>query len=273
MTLPLRLGFLSDTDYDTAARLARQNGTPLDQCPTCRAKETEIPDSGGIKEFRNGKYRYRGEEHDCDCQSQMALRARYLLANIGDQYMRLDWADYTGSESVKTTVALYLDKWQDFKMHGMGLEFGAKELGVGKTFAATYIGKELIKRSQRVYFLPFAEMVSAFEKQDGEEIETRMRETTYLVLDELLPPWTDRQHSFYATRLEALVRHRTNHNLPTIITTNMTKKELDEHYPRTYSLLEAKQLRVDMGGEDARRGKIAIENIELAMNGEVRPII
>lgn len=255
--LVLRLGFLSDTDYSIAERLARQSGIKLDTCPTCLDKES---------------YRYRGVEYDCDCETQIALRARYLIANIGEQYMRLDWADYNGPDWVKKEVAGYLDQWQDFKQQGMGLEFGGKGLGVGKTFGATYVGKELIKQGQRVFFCPFVDMVSSFEKQDGEELEARMRETTYLVLDELLPPVSERQHHLYATRLEALIRHRTNHNLPTIITTNMTPEELDEEYPRTYSLLAAKQLRFDLTGADARRGKVAQENMELVLNREVRPI-
>jgi DNA replication protein DnaC len=268
----LKLRRLSDPEYVEAERMARASGKSLDVCPTCKGREEEIPGSGGEKRFVSRTYRLWGEEYPCHCQGQIALFARYLVANIGEQYMRLNWADYTGSQEVRENVAMYLDKWQDFKVHGMGVEFGGKGLGVGKTFGATHIGKELIKRGQKVFFVPFVEMVSAFEKDNAEELEARMRDTTYLILDELLPPFSDRQHQFYAFRLEALIRHRTNHNLPTIITTNLTVDELLTHYPRTYSLLAAKQLRIDMTGEDARKGRVAEENLELVANGEVRPI-
>lgn len=268
----LRLRRLTDPEFTKAERLARMSGVSLDVCPTCGAKDEEIPGSGGVVQFQNGVYKFRGEEWFCDCQAQMALRARYLLANIGEQYMRLDWADYDGPEEVRENVALYLNKWQDFKAHGMGVEFGGKALGVGKTFGATHIGKEMVKQGQKVFFIPFVEMVSAFENDDANEIEDRIRNTTYVILDELLPPWSDRQGQFYAMKLEAMIRHRTNHNLPTIITTNLTQDELHNHYPRTYSLLAAKQLRIDMSGVDARMGRIAEENLELVANGEIRPI-
>lgn len=268
----LRLRRLSDPEYNRAERLARMSGVSLDVCPTCGAKEEEIPGSRGIMHFQNGLYKYRGEEWFCDCQAQMALRTRYLLANIGEQYMRLNWADYEGPDEVKAYVAQYLDNWKDFKAHGMGMEFGGKGLGVGKTFGATHIGKEMVKQGQKVFFIPFVEMVSAFEDDNANEIEDRIRNTTYVILDELLPPWSERQHQFYAMKLEAMIRHRTNHNLPTILTTNLTQDELHEYYPRTYSLLAAKQLRIDMSGADARIGKIAEENLELAANGEIRPI-
>lgn len=262
---------LTDKEYDEASRLARQAGKPLSQCPTCKTKDEVIPGSGGVRSFSNGTYRFRGEEHFCDCQAQIALYARYLLANIGDQYMRLDWDDYDGSESVRNQVATYLDKWEQFKDHGWGFEFGGP-LGVGKTFAATHIGKELIKKGQQVFFIPFVEMVSAFEREDAEVMENRMRTTTYLVLDELLPPISDRQREFYAYRFEALIRHRTNFNLPTIITTNVKAEVLDEVYPRIYSLLAAKQMRVEFDGDDQRKGRMQLENLELILNDEVRPI-
>lgn len=263
---------LNDREYNEAERLARMGGVPLDVCPTCGSRETEIPGSGGVKEFINGTYRYRGEERDCDCQAQIALRARYLIGNIGDQYMRLDWNDFNGSDHAATMVPTYIEKWKSFLVNGMGLEFGGPDLGVGKTFAATTIGKELIKLGQRVYFIPFVEMVSAFESEKGDEIEKRMRETTFLILDEILPAKSDRQREFYSTKLEALIRHRTNFNLPTITTTNMTEEELHREYPRTYSLMQAKQIRVDMSGVDRRSGQIAEENLELVLADEVRPI-
>lgn len=268
----IRLRRLTDPEYTKAESLARMSGVPLDQCPTCGGKEQEIPGSAGVMEFRSGTYRYRGEEHFCDCQAQMALRARYLLANIGDQYMRLDWADYDGPDRVRRDVANYLDQWQDFKINGMGLEFGGKGLGIGKTFGATYVGKELVKRGQKVYFIPFVDVISAYQRDDHQALEDTLRGVTYLILDELLPPYSEAQHALYAFKLEALIRHRTNFNLPTIITTNLSRDELDDYYPRTYSLLEAKQMRIDMSGVDARRNRIAEENLELAANGEVRPI-
>jgi len=268
----LRLKRLSDPDYTRAESLAQMSGIPLDVCPTCGGKEEVIPDSGGVMDFKCGTFWYMGEENFCDCQAQIALRARYLLANIGEQYMRLDWSGYIGPDEVKESVGLYLARWQDFRINGMGLEFGGKGLGVGKTFAATHIGKEMVKRGQNVFFIPFVEMISAYQSDNVRELEERIRTTTYVILDELLPPQSDRQNQFYATRLEAVIRHRTNYNLPTIITTNLDQNELHKFYPRTYSLLAAKQLRIDMSGEDARVGKIAEQNLELVANGEVRPI-
>jgi DNA replication protein DnaC len=263
---------LNNAEFDFVAKLARKSSIPLSQCPTCLATEIEIaPDVWG---WENGTYRYMGQEHQCDCDTQIALRKHYLLAGIGDQYMRLDWADFHGTPEVREAVELFLDKWDRFKLNGMGLEFSSPNLGVGKTFAATFVGKELIKRGEKVYFIPFLEVINLLSRDEAyrSEMEDKLRDVTVLILDEVVPPWTERMGQLFAGKFEELIRHRTNYNRVTVMTTNLEPHQLHEHYPRTYSLLEAKQVRVEMGGEDARQTFIGMQNIELVANDEVRPI-
>jgi DNA replication protein DnaC len=268
----LKLPRLTNRQYEQIAAMAAQSGIPITQCPTCLAKPIEV--APGVEGWENGTYRFRGEEHNCDCDTQKLLRMHYFAANIGDQYQRLDWRDYTGSEEVKKAVSTYLEKWERFRINGMGLEFASPKLGVGKTFAATYVGKELIKRGENVFFIPFLEVISTLSKQhaDHEELERRLYDSTVLILDEVIPPWTAPQQQLFAGKFEELIRNRTNFNKVNIMTTNLTEDALYEHYPRTYSLLTAKQVRVVLDGADARQGKIADENLELVMNDEVRPI-
>lgn len=262
---------LSDIEYAEVEAKARMSGIGLSKCPTCKSTTVEI--EPGISVWPSEcTYRYRGQEFACDCKTQMALRRQYLLAGIPDQYMRLDWNDFTGPDETLDAVGSYISNWETLKDNGLGIEFGGKGLGIGKTFAATHIGKELIKQGQRAFFIPFVEMVSAFNKPNADELEARLRETTFLVLDEILPPVSARQADFFSTRYEAIIRHRTNYNLPTIITTNLTESDLYDNYSRTYSLLAAKQIRIDMGGEDARVSRLGSENFEMALNGEVRPL-
>lgn len=264
----LRLRSLTDEEFDLVSDRAAKS-IPLDQCPTCSASKIEV--APGVYGWENGTYRYRGQEYNCDCDRQRMLRKHYLLANIGEQYMRLDWNDYDASKELRDTVALYLDSWETAKRNGMGVTIKGS-LGVGKTFAATHIGKELIKRKEDVYFTPFLEVVSAYQKQNAEAFERMLKQAGLLILDELVPPEGGPQSSLFARRFEELVRHRTNFNLPIVLTTNLNERELLHHYPRTYSLLAAKQVEVEIQTSDARRKKIAIENLELLANKEVRPI-
>jgi len=267
-----RLPRLNNDQYDYVAKVCRNSGIPITQCPTCLAKRIEIED--GVYGFENGTYKYRGEVFECDCQRQMDLRVHYILANIGDQYQRLDWMDFRGSEEVRDFVATYLRNWSSFKVNGMGVEFSSPNLGTGKTFAATYIGKELVKRGEAVYFIDFRDVIALLNKdQDVRNAqEERIRETTVLILDEVVAGISLAQGNLFASKFEELIRYRTNFNRITLMTTNLTPEQLHKEYPRSYSLLEAKNKRITLGGEDARQDFIKWENEELAINGEVRPI-
>lgn len=266
---PRSLPRLTNAQFDLVSDAARASGTPLSECPTCHGHIIEITDdvSGWIS---NG-YKYKGKTHNCDCDIQKTLRKHYLLANIGDQYMRLNWHDYRGDPAVIDPVEVFLERWQSFKDNGMGLEFSSRNLGVGKTFAATHVGKELVKRGESVFFIPFLDTVRVGIDNDS-ELKDRLRNSTVLILDEVVPPVSDRQAQFFAGEFEEIIRYRTNFNRVTIMTTNIEPAELHQTFPRVYSLLSAKQLQIVMRGEDARRTIIANENIELALNGEIRPI-
>lgn len=262
-----RLRDLTDEEYDQANALARIKGKGLGYCPTCERRHPPQID----EDKKSREYLYKEEWHECQCQEQIALFARYLLAGIPDQYMRLDWNEYQGSIEAREFVDDYLTKWKAYRKNGFGVEFGGPNMGIGKTFAATHLGKELIKKRQRVYFTSFVEMVAAFSRSDAEQIEDRLRMTPYVILDEIAEPSSERQAHFYHTQFEAMIRHRSNYGMPTIITTNLTTEGLEEYYPRTYSLLAANQTRIDMDGENFRT-QMGIIRLELIANEETRPI-
>lgn len=267
----LNLRSLNDKEYDQANALSiKAAKKSLDFCPTCGTKY-DLNDENFDDYEKSRRYRYREDLIACDCKLQIALFARYLLAGIPPQYMRLNWDDYDGSPNARKFVDAYLDKWKGFRRYGFGVEFGGTNYGIGKTFAATHLGKELIKRKQDVFFVEFVTMVSAFTRSNSEALEDKIRDTPYVILDDIKPPFSDKQENLYQMRLEAIIRHRTNFDFPTIVTTNLSAEELEEYYPVTYSLLAAKQKRIDMDGEDFRT-IMGLDNSELSVNDEVRPI-
>jgi DNA replication protein DnaC len=261
-----KLAHLTSAQFAEIEQRAKKSGIHPDTCPTCGS----VADQYGERE--NGTYFYESKQNKCDCEHQIMLRKHYLLANIPDQYMRLDWdVDYTGDPAAKDGVKIYLERWSEFKLYGMGLEFASEQLGVGKTFAATTIGKELIKRKEDVFFIPFNQALHAMRYEDRTVLD-RMRDTNVLILDEIVPPPNESLQTVMVNHFESIVRDRTNYNGVTILTTNLSERDMEAAYPRTYSLLAAKQMRVVLTGADARRGLIAQKNLELAMNGERKPI-
>lgn len=266
-----RLRLLTDDEISRVTLLAAQSGTPIEDCPTCRSEYGSHDESGYL--YREpGTYRLYGEIHQCDCDRQVLLRKHYLLANIPEQYQRLDWNSFQGPEEIRKNVDIFLNKWQSFRNNGMGVEFGGPDIGVGKTFCATYIARQLIQQNQSVYFIQFRDLLTALAYDGNTEEARRAKETPFLILDEVLPPFSSNSAGLFMDRFETLIRHRTNWNMVTIMTTNLTDHELLIHYPRPYSLLAAKQMRVNMDGVDYRMGAISEENLELTMNDEIRPL-
>jgi DNA replication protein DnaC len=245
----LKLPYLTDEEFDEVSRQA-----DLERCPTCDATKIEV--APGVWGWENGTYRFRGEEHECDCETQMMLRKHYLAAGITPEYQTLDWADYDGPQEVRDSVSLYLARWDTAKHEGMGMTLHGTP-GSGKTFAATYIGKELIKREVKVFYIPFLDVVATYQRPDHIERFEKFKTVELLILDDLMRPDFGGQTALFASKFEELLRFRTNYNKPTIITTNLTLKDIEDIYPRVASLLAAKQIEVEVDWKDARRDKIA----------------
>jgi DNA replication protein DnaC len=276
---------MTNQQYDRVLTLARERNIDLNRCPTCRNPRTEVApgiyvwgkevERDGIKTLVPSTYRYIGEEHECHCEWQDALRRHYLLANIPMGYWTLGVEEFWGDEKALAAAQQYLDCWEDHKWIGFGIEFYSPRMGVGKTMLATIIAKQLVQRRERVYFTSFRDAVSALshEAYDAEEQIARLRNTPVLVLDEVGKGWTQAMQSLYAHQFEDLIRHRTSGTAVTIMTTNMTPDELNDEYKRVHSLLSAKQITVHVNGEDARtNGAKKLMDLELAQNHEARPI-
>lgn len=226
-----------------------------------------------------GQYKYLGEEHECpdDDYGHVMLRLAktYWLSNIPLQYQKLTWEKWP-YDDLKVEVQQFIDQYQFLRMNGVGITLYSKMTGTGKTWAATHVLRELVKQGYDGWFAPFYEVKGYFEIEDKREKNFRIDKVQHsgiLVLDEVRKPYTERMREFYAETLEELLRPRSDSNLPTIITTNMTPDELEENYPRVFSLMSAKNMQLNLDGYDARVGsEVWQENVVLGLNGEVKPL-
>ena len=264
---------MTNRQFEEVERLIKASPTRTNECPTCGAKANEV--APGVTEWGNSTYHYLGKDHPCDCEEQEALFRHYLLAHIPQEYMKLGAEDWFGDPDALETALTYLKNWSNIRKHGMGLGFYSKTQGTGKTFLACYLARELVKRGESVYYVSFRDIVGTYELpyEARKDEEDRLRNCTVLILDDIAPPTSNAQHILFAAKFEELIRYRSNYNKVTILTTNLTPEELDEIYPRTYSLLAAKEKSVQINGEDARREYLNNLNTELVINEENRPIV
>jgi len=127
----------------------------------------------------------------------------------------------------KATIKDYIDNMPDNEAQGKGLLLYGT-LGGGKTSVATILLRNALARGARVLSIRFTDMVDyLLEKYqrslpNGAPLEEGLRNVNYLLIDDMeIDDATWRERKF-----EAILRHRDAEGLPTIISTNMTKKQI-----------------------------------------------
>jgi DNA replication protein DnaC len=248
------------SDDQTIDRIATMY--PPGGCPTC-----------------NGRMWYRLDfvQHPCDCQLQIMLQKHYFRSNIGREYHDICLKDFDGpdSERVVDAVRSYLDKYEDNFHYGLGLTFTGP-YGTGKTFAMTCVLKELVKQGRDTYFTTFEQLINVWgdswhDANAKKMLEEKLKTVEVLGLDELR---TDARNAggFLQNGLDSVIRYRTANLLPTLITTNMSSDFEKSEFAKVYSLLAAKNTRVETHGHDRRMLEVRQRNHELKERGERRPV-
>jgi DNA replication protein DnaC len=276
---PVSLPRMTNKQYEYVEDQAARRNISFNVCPTCASKRTEIViDGKHTEEYdwpEDATFKLNGVEWACHCNDQINLLRHYILADIPNGYWRLGEKEYWGDPNALAKVKDYLDNWDQYKLNGFGIELYSPRMGVGKTMLASMLAKWLVQKGERVMFVPFKDILGLYKLHEDERyaILDRLRSTPVLILDEVRAGISDAQHAYMAGELEDLLRFRTSGSAVTIVTTNLTPEQLDEEYPRCFSLLSAKQLPIEVDGDDARKnGNKMLVDIELIKMGEIRPI-
>lgn len=235
---------------------------PPGGCPTCDGKKW---------------YRLDFQKFECDCQYQIMLQKHYFRANIGREYHDICLKDFDGPDADKVVpvVLEYLDKFNENFHYGLGMTFTGP-YGTGKTFAMTCVLKELVKLGRDVYFTTFEQLINVWgdswhDATAKRLLEQKLKGVEVLGLDEMR---SDPRNAsgFLANGLDSVIRYRTANLLPTLVTTNMTSELEKSEFARVYSLLSAKNTRVETNGHDRRMLEVRQRNHELKDRGERRPV-
>lgn len=258
----IKTDFLSDEEAGRLAKLYPELAVdvgPYDYCPTCR---------------KTGTYRWRGQEHQCDCALQLQLHKHYCNSGIGLGYQRLDWDDWVGDpEILKLIRAVYVG--QDYVGSGMGLYLWG-EMGTGKTMLATLVLKEMVKRGLRCYSITIDGLIDEFTKgwasdEDKRWYEHKIKFSDVLLLDDLGKEGN--RGSLPQSTFNNLLRARVQGGRPTLITSNIEPDKLGRIYGgSSLELLYESSMDEHFTGTSVRK-YVHERNNEEKRNGEKRPIV
>jgi DNA replication protein DnaC len=234
--------------------------SPGNYCLTCQKRAT---------------YRYKGVDHDCDCQEQLQLHKHYLLAGVGLLYQRLDWDDYTGDPEVVKTLQAYVLRHDDYVDQGLGLLFtGAR--GIGKTMLATLVLKECIRAGYRCYYATYSSAMEMYTAGWRDRDQKRRFDELFLHKKVLLLDDIGREaksgNNMQESTFEHILRYRVQSCRPTILTTNLDFGDLKESYgDAVMSLLSEQSMVLEMTGQNFRP-KSSARKFDEPEAGERRPI-
>ena len=231
-----------------------------DYCPTCGT---------------SGKYRWKGEEHECDCRQQLNLHKHYLSAGVGVSYQRLSWEDYQGDPKVKELCDKYISNASQYVARGVGIVLHGS-FGSGKTLAMNLLIKDLIHLGYDCYATTFASMIELFtagwrSPDEQRWFQRKVVQSDVLLLDDLGRE-LKRNTKLSESTFDDVLRTRVQAGKVTFITTNLTPAEMGEGYgSAVLSLLQESSVVREVQGGDFRPQANQRMRDEIGA-GEVRPI-
>ncbi len=207
-----------------------------DVCPKCHGTGMEL-----FKKdvYGNGeKYNWCQTCSACGGITSKRVSEEKLAANIPykNTLADFDWKSYEDTakeQKVDTTkeqkiVERFIEHFTEFEAEGLGLYISSKTRGSGKTFLASAIGNELIKRyAMSVRFENASDLLDISNKkyEDGRDPLADLISCRVLILDDLGQKATGRD--WLSDVLYKIIDKRCTRKRITIITSNVVLKELD----------------------------------------------
>lgn len=205
----------------------------------------------------------------CRCVKDAIVKRAYYSSGLGkalenQTFESLDMGYYTGTTergaSVKEQMRFVVDYCKNYarcfslEAESLLMIGGA---GRGKTHIASAIGRCVIEKGYSVVYENAANIVNTFEAERfGRDVKVdtdRYYDCALLIIDDL---GTEFNTQYTLSVLFNLINHRIVNGRATIVTTNLSLKEIENNYKeRIYSRLSGDYTVLGFCGKDIRRLK------------------
>ena len=211
---------------------------------------------------------------DCECMKKFEKYVIYMFSGIEKEYWDLTLSDFNGDQIAKEAVAAYIKNIDNAVKNGLGLGLSGSH-GTGKSMSAILILKAAVEAGYSIRFITLAELMKLIKSQFNENeeeaktfYEDKVRNIELLVIDDIGEEYTPKDYgAFCVAEMSLLFRHRRRSCLPTIVTTNLTKADLELKYGSSMSSLMKSNFKfVTIAGEDYREKQG--EKWEQLLNGD-----
>jgi DNA replication protein DnaC len=197
---------------------------------------------------------------DCECAKKFERYVTLLFCGIEQEYWDKTLDDFKGDKLAKGIIIDYIENLKNAYEYGLSLGLSGPH-GVGKTLASNLILIAALDTKYKIYNITLAELLKLIKKpftdDDTESIRLyneKVKNVDFLVVDDLGDEYTPKDFgAFCISEMSLLFRHRRRNCFPTIITTNLTKKDLEDKYGSSLSSLMKSNFKfITLSGRDYR---------------------
>ena len=185
-------------------------------------------------------------------------------ANIPIRYWDYKLEDLTWCPQAAKKMQKYIDKIETAHTKGIGL-FLFGNNGLGKSLSAALVLQEALRKNYTARWSMLSELLAlssdgVYNKDAREAFRKEILEVDFLVVDDVDKTFVSQKSNYTNIHIDYLFRTRSNHCLPTLVTSNLPRDKIvtsDEQLSK--SLLEVLQeslLDVKFPHKRSRRGDI-----------------
>jgi DNA replication protein DnaC len=198
----------------------------LPKCPYCPGDMLKHDEKGNVIQID-------GIDQRCYCY----LPHRYLDANIGFEYWKIDETNFEGEEEDLVKIKPYFSQIEKLKNSGRGFYISGPTYGSGKTtLGILFLKKVLSTTRYSALFIPCSELVvinakymqNHFDKTLDEKIEY-IKNVDFLMIDDLGKEF-DNNKDWGRNALNSILRYRVAWQKITVFTSNLEIKDLSDIY-------------------------------------------
>jgi len=205
------------------------------QCVLCQDRKLILLESGAVLcQCMQEKFKIQRLRNAGITPEMGQHRFEFFIQDYYAKHLRYPDKPITYYQGARQALQAAEGFVRDFMkdLHTSGLMF-VGSVGTGKTFLAAAICNALVDQGLDIFFVVVPDFLNELragyrrpEDSDNQLLMEKVRHTPLLVLDDLgahnYTDWT--RNTIYS-----LLNYRTNHQLPVIITTNLSLGELDEY--------------------------------------------
>lgn len=167
-----------------------------------------------------------GSDMNCDCVKAYKFFHNMILSAIPSKYRYADihTVQVTSLKDSLNKITTYIKLIDEYRKAGTGLYLYGTT-GTGKSYIACYVLQQAIRKGYSTFFCTVEQYKRALFDKDNDYIYN-VNESDFTLIDDYGREFSDTK-GFIDSQVDEMLRYRYDRNKPTIITSNILAKDIE----------------------------------------------